>query len=126
MKSTEQIPPRAPANAVPPVPENVEDTALDFGFLADLALKAVSSDANCTTERVGDKLRLPLPITDTLLLHLYREKFIEIRGTGGYGRHRYGMLDRGWERAHRLLDGSGYIGPAPVSLAAYTSMSEAQ
>jgi hypothetical protein len=126
MKSTDLIPPRVPANAVPPVPESVEDTGLDFGFLADLALKAVSSDANCTTERVGDQLRLPLPITDTVLLHLYREKFIELRGAEGYGRHRYGMLDRGWERVHRLLDGCSYIGPAPVSLGAYTSMSEAQ
>jgi len=94
--------------------------------LADLTLKAVSSDANCTTERVAEKLGLPLPGTDTLLLHLYREKFIEIRGTEGYGRHRYGMLDRGWERAHRLFDVSSYTGPAPISLGAYTSMSEAQ
>jgi len=126
MKSTDRNPPSAAANVVPPVPENVEDTGLDFGFLADLTLKAVSSDANCTTERVAEKLGLPLPVTDTLLLHLYREKFIEIRGTEGYGRHRYGMLDRGWERAHRLFDVSSYTGPAPVSLGAYTSMSEAQ
>jgi len=126
MKSTDRKPPSAPANVVPPAPENVEDTGLDFGFLADLTLKAVSSDANCTTERVAEKLGLPLPVTDTLLLHLYREKFIEIRGTEGYGRHRYGMLDRGWERAHRLFDVSSYTGPAPVSLGAYTSMSEAQ
>lgn len=126
MKSTDRIPPSARANVVPPVPESIEDTGLDFGFLADLTLKAVSSDANCTTERVADKLGLPVPVTDTLLLHLYREKFIEIRGTEGYGRHRYGMLDRGWERAHRLFDVSSYMGPAPVSLGAYTSMSAAQ
>jgi hypothetical protein len=126
MKSTDRTAPPTPAKIVPPVPGSVEETELDFGFLADLTLKVVSSDANCTTERVADKLRLPPPVTETLLLHLYREKFIEVRGTEGYGRHRYGMLDRGWERAHRLLDVNSYIGPAPVSLGAYTSMSEAQ
>jgi energy-coupling factor transporter ATP-binding protein EcfA2 len=111
---------------VPPVPGTVEETDLEFGFLADLALKTVYADANCTTERVAEKLRLPMPVTDNCLVHLYREKFIEIRGTEGVGNRRYGMLDRGWERAHRLLDMSGYIGPAPVSLNAYTAMSQAQ
>ena len=32
------------------------------------------------------------------------------------------MLERGWQRADRLLDLNGYIGPAPVSLQAYTEM----
>ena len=39
---------------VPPVPLTVENTQLDFGFLADLALKTVYSDANCTTERAAE------------------------------------------------------------------------
>ena len=36
---------------IPPIPLKVESTSLDFGFLADLALKTVYADANCTTER---------------------------------------------------------------------------
>ena len=63
-----------------------------------------------------------MPVTEDLLQHLYREKFIEIRGLISYGNNRYGMLDRGWQRAQQLLDMNGYIGPAPVSLAAYTDM----
>jgi predicted ATPase with chaperone activity len=31
------------------------------------------------------------------------------------------MLDRGWERAQQLLSVNGYVGPAPVSLEAYTA-----
>jgi predicted ATPase with chaperone activity len=61
-------------------------------------------------------------ITENLLLHLYHEKFIEIRGRSKVQSNRYGILDRGWERAHRLLDLNGYIGPAPVSLEAYTEV----
>jgi len=63
-----------------------------------------------------------MPVTEDLLQHLYREKFIEIRGLISYGNNRYGMLDRGWQRAQQLLDMNGYIGPAPVSLPAYTEM----
>ena len=113
------------SKVVPPVPLTVEDTGLDPAFLADLTLKTVYADTDCATDRVAERLRLPLAVTETLLLHLYREKFIEIRGKTRSG-HRYGMLDRGWQRADRLLEVSGYIGPAPVSLGAYTAMSEAQ
>lgn len=106
----------------PPVPLKAENTQLDYGFLADLALKTVYADANCTTERAAQKLKLSMPVTEDLLQHLYREKFIEIRGLISFGNNRYGMLDRGWQRAQQLLDMNGYIGPAPVSLPAYTEM----
>ena len=107
---------------VPSIPLKVENTGLDFGFLADLALKTVYADANCTTERAAEKLKLAMPVTEELLQHLYREKFIEIRGLISYGNNRYGMLDRGWQRAQQLLAMNGYIGPAPVSLQAYSEM----
>lgn len=107
---------------IPLVPLKVEDTGLDFGFLADLTLKTVYADANCTTERAAERLKLALPVTQELLQHLYREKFVEVRGLVGYGNNRYGMLDRGWQRAQQLLEINGYIGPAPVSLQAYSDM----
>lgn len=111
------------SNAIlPTVPPELEDTGLDFGFLADLTLKTVYADTNCTTDRAAEKLKLPLSVTETILQHLYREKFVEIRGLVSFHNNRYAMLDRGWERAHRLLDVNGYIGPAPVSLQAYTEM----
>lgn len=105
----------------PVPPETADDTGLDFGYLADLALKIVHSDTNCTTERVAGKIKLPPSIAEALLQHLYREKFVEIRGLLNRNSHRYAMLDRGWERARQLLNVSGYVGPAPVSLEAYTT-----
>ena len=47
----------------PPVPLKAENTQLDYGFLADLALKTVYADANCTTERAAQKLKLSMPVT---------------------------------------------------------------
>jgi hypothetical protein len=106
----------------PDPPKTVEETQLDFGFLADLTLKVVYADANCSTARAAERLCLSGPMTETLLQHLYREKLVEIRGIESFQNHRYAMLDRGWQRADRLLDLNGYIGPAPVSLQAYTDM----
>ena len=121
MSKPETITTLDPGNG-PPVPLKVENTGLDFGFLADLTLKTVYADANCTTERAAEKLKLSLPVTQDLLQHLYHEKFVEIRGLVSYGNNRYGMLDRGWQRAQQLLEINAYIGPAPVSLQDYTDM----
>lgn len=110
------------ADIAPPVPLKAENTGLDFGFLADLTLKTVYADANCTTERAAEKLKLSVPVTQDLLQHLYREKFVEVRGLVSYGNNRYGLLDRGFQRAQQLLAINAYIGPTPVSLQAYTEM----
>jgi predicted ATPase with chaperone activity len=110
----------------PSTPATVEDSGLDFGFLADLALKIVYADTSCTTQRAAERLALPSAVVDTLLQHLYRERLIEIRETLAPQNRRYAMLDRGWDRVRRLLDLNSYIGAAPVSLAAYTAMVKLQ
>ena len=111
---------------LPAMPATVEDSGLDFGFLTDLALKTVYADTSCTTQRAAERLALPVGVVDTLLQHLYREHFIEIRETVTLQNRRYAMLDRGWERVRRLLDLNAYIGAAPVSLNAYTAMVNSQ
>jgi predicted ATPase with chaperone activity len=116
----DERPPADPLRPAPPA--TVEDSGLDFGFLADLALKTAYADTSCTTSRAAERLALPLPMVDLLLQHLYRERLIEIRETITAQNRRYAMLDRGWERVRRLLDLNAYIGAAPVSLDAYTAM----
>ncbi len=102
------------------MPETIDEAGLNPGFLADLALKTASSDTNCTSERMAEKLKLPMGITESVLQYLYKEKYIEIRERTGVQRHRYAMLDRGWDRVQRLLTMNGYIGPAPINLDSYT------
>jgi energy-coupling factor transporter ATP-binding protein EcfA2 len=107
--------------SAPIMPELPEEAGLDFGFLADLALKAVASDTNCTSERMADRLKLPMGITEAVLEYLYHEKYIDIRERTGVQRLRYGMLDRGWERSRRLFSLSGYMGAAPINLETYSA-----
>ena len=107
---------------MPIQPTTVEETQLDFSFLADLALKTAYADANCTTTRIAKQLCLSTPIARLLLEHLCNEKLLEIRGQISHMEYRYGILERGWHRANRLLDLSSYIGPAPVSLQSYATM----
>jgi predicted ATPase with chaperone activity len=111
---------------IPPPVDRVESSGLEYGFVADLTLKTVYADTNCSTERVANRLKLPMSVVEPILQHLYREKLLEIRGSVGFENHRYSLLDRGWERVQRMLDQNGYIGPAPVSLDAYTTMIQNQ
>jgi hypothetical protein len=105
----------------PMMPEIIEQTGLSTAFLADLALKIVSSGSDSTSERVAENLKLPMGISESLMQHLYREKYIDIRDRSGVQRNRYAMLDRGWDRVQRLLSLNGYIGPAPVTLEDYST-----
>ncbi|MGI8917325.1 MAG: hypothetical protein ACR2H6_01900, partial [Pyrinomonadaceae bacterium] len=110
----------------PPTPEEIADTDVATAFLCDLTLKHVATLAEPTTVNVADRLHLPRSLTEELLYHLYREKLIEMRLQSAVGATRYAMLDHGWERVSRLQSQSGYIGPAPVSLAEYTHMMRLQ
>jgi len=110
----------------PPVPESLEATGISFQFLADLALKTSATESALTTVTVADRMCLPAPLVEQLMQHLYREKLVEIRGREGFNNNRYALLDRGWDQLRRVMEISGYVGPTPVSLAAYSAMMRSQ
>src|SRR5574339_1311590 len=110
----------------PPMLEELGDAGVHEAFLCDLALKHVAMLPEPSTTLVADKMHLPRVLTEELLYHLYREKVIEMRLQSAVGSTRYAMLDHGWERVARLNSQSGYVGPAPVSLADYALMMRLQ
>jgi predicted ATPase with chaperone activity len=106
----------------PPLPERLEDLDVSPGFLADLALKIVSSQGENTTASVSARLGLGMVITEALLQRLVQEKLIEVTGMVSLSNHSYAMLERGWEKVEYLMRLSNYIGGAPVSLETYSKM----
>ncbi len=111
---------------IPPMPETMDATGLSFQFMADLALKNAGTESTITTQALADRMMLPLYLGEELMQHLYREKMVEIRGRISFNNNRYSVLDRGWDQINRLMDISGYVGPTPVSLAAYSAMIRSQ
>src|SRR5437879_13622286 len=59
---------------VPAFPEKLEDLDVNPAFLADLALKTVPLEAECTTATIAARLRLGLLITEALLQRLCRSE----------------------------------------------------
>jgi hypothetical protein len=110
----------------PPMLEELADSGIHEQFLCDLTLKHVAMLPEPSTTAVAERLHLPRVLTEELLYHVYREKLIEMRLQNAVGSTRYAMLDHGWERVARLQSQSGYLGPAPVSLADYTFMMRLQ
>ena len=88
----------------PPFLQTLEDLGVGPGFLADLALKTVSLDADCTTARVAQRLRAGVSLTNKLLEQLVEEKLIEKKGMVNLCNYRYGILERGWAKVDRLMD----------------------
>jgi hypothetical protein len=110
----------------PPALEELREADVAEGFLCDLALKHVAQMADPTTQSISEEMRLPRSLVEELLVHLSREKMIEVKGQVAVGATRYAMLERGWSRVARARELCGYVGPAPVSLRDYAHMMRLQ
>jgi hypothetical protein len=110
----------------PEVPMGIEDTGVSREVLADLLLKVACTVPQFTTEQAARQTHLPQPVVGEILEQFRIDQLLEVLGPAGPFGYRYGISQRGRDRATRLLDISTYIGPAPVSLEAYTAFLEWQ
>ncbi len=106
----------------PPALNSIEDTGLTKLNVADLVMKVLYFSGDLTGRMISEIVKLPYNgVLDGVVEFLKREKFLEIKGSGGLGEssYRYVISDRGSEKAREALERSHYAGPAPVSLQNY-------
>ncbi len=106
----------------PQASSNVEETGIGQEVLSDLSLKLGATVPRFTSEWAAEQLRLPLQLVETVLWHLKEDQLLEVLGQTGLLTYRYATTQRGRDYARHLLDVSGYVGPAPVSLESYSAM----
>lgn len=104
----------------PPAPGNARETGIDRDMIQGLILKLGYVSSQFSTEATAQKLHLPIPVVGELLEELRREALVEVLGSSGPLCYRYSLSQKGRDRAVRALEISGYLGPAPVSLEAYS------
>ena len=124
-------PPRPVAIEAPdpvaPRPRTLAETGLDLHFLAELLVKHLHAGGVLTLGQLSERLALAGSILETVLGFLRKESRVEILGGASGGAElRYALTDRGRNGALEGLLRSGYIGPAPVPLEAYTEVARAQ
>ena len=114
---------------LPANPTSISGTGLSIAFLADLAIKTMYSRGLTLGNEIAESLRLPfVGVIDKVLESLRMQRLIEVTGSVGIGKssYRYAISQGGREHARELLEQSEYVGPAPVTLEAYTQMVSAQ
>src|SRR5688572_9646711 len=117
---------RADGVTAPAAPRTFEETGLDAWILSDLTLKLLNTVPHLSTPAAADKLRLPAALVEKILWQLKEDQMVEILGQVDEVSYRYAITNRGREHAKRCMEVSGYVGAAPVSLHAYTTMIEWQ
>lgn len=106
----------------PAAPTDLRATGLDSLVVSHLVLKTAYTAPQFTTEWAARGLHLPQGVVGEVLEQLRSDSMLDILGASGPFGFRYAISGRGRERAARLMEISGYVGPAPVSLEDYTAM----
>lgn len=114
---------RLPDGGVAPKsPKTLAETGLNQQIISDLALKLGATVPRFTTEWAGEQLKLPGSLVGTVLHELQENHYLEILGQTGPSSYRYAITQLGRDTVKRLLEISGYVGPAPVSLDSYSAL----
>lgn len=114
------------AQFAPEAPTSLSQCGFDPEVLENLALKLAYAVPRFSTDWAARRLCLPLQLTAEILDKLRDERLVEVLGQAGPFSFQFAVTERGRERAARLLEISGYVGPAPVSLEDYTRELERQ
>lgn len=106
----------------PAAPQEIAAAGLDEATLTGLVLRFGNTVSQFTTDWIAKHLHLSISLARDVLDKLAYDGFVEQLWQTTQTSGRYKITDHGREHALRLADVCGYIGPAPVSLEAYSAM----
>jgi hypothetical protein len=101
---------------------NLEALDLDASIVEDLLLRRASTADRTTIGKMANDLCLHPNVVNQAFLSLRDRNFFEVLHLEGMGNYHFTLTDAGRERARVVFDRSGYVGPAPVTMATYTEI----
>lgn len=106
-----------------PVPVAILETGLSESLLEDLLSKTLLETAVADLDFLARATALSSPVLEQLLNSLRADGRLEIRAASSQsGGLRYTLTDSGRNYARQAFERSGYVGPAPLSLAHYQQL----
>jgi energy-coupling factor transporter ATP-binding protein EcfA2 len=115
------------AAILPRQPRTVSDTGLEPRLLCALVLKALDATGRAPLPLLAGKLRLSVSVLREVLHAMTADQQVEVAWSGDSDIDvQYQLTSIGQRAALACLDECRYVGPAPVTLAAYRSMVECQ
>jgi hypothetical protein len=116
-----------PAALLPRAARNVRDTGLEPRFVTELVVKAIHANGRILLSALAEQLRLSISVLREVLTGLIAEQQVESIWCGDSDIDvQYQLTGIGQRAAAEYLAQSRYVGPAPVTLAAYRSVVEHQ
>ena len=106
----------------PWAPETIAEAKLEDGTLTDLAVKLVYTINRFTPSWLGERLLVSPALTFEIVKQISSDGLIEETMMTSLGQPVYRLSERGRRHAERSIEVCGYVGPAPVSLEAYSAM----
>src|SRR5512143_2710425 len=107
---------------LPPPPQTVEETGINFLFLVELLCKILFLNGQMRLLEIAGHSKLTLSVLEPLLAFMRTERMCEIsRQSETETAVTYTLTELGRLRAQDFLRKSQYAGPAPVNLADYTA-----
>jgi predicted ATPase with chaperone activity len=112
----------------PAAPRSIQETGLEYVQVEDLLLKHALFLGEFKLAEICERIKLPFMVVEGVLDNLKKERLVEIKGATSYTSmaYQYQITDAGRSKCLKLLELSRYVGPAPVTLDAYTEMVEFQ
>jgi hypothetical protein len=115
-------------NSAPAIPASVAEAGISERNLLYLMLKFMHVEAAESVLDLANRLKLPRRLIQQLIEDAIHQRFIGATGASSdlALSTRYALTEAGRNAAREALDQSVYLGPAPVSLAAYQEQIEKQ
>lgn len=118
----------ATINSAPAIPTTVAEVGISERNLQYLMLKFMQIEACETVLELADRMKLPRRLIQQLIEDAIHQRFIGATGATSdlaLSTH-YALTEAGRNAAREALEQSLYLGPAPISLAAYREQIEKQ
>jgi hypothetical protein len=107
----------------PPAPRTLVETGLAVADLLNLTIKAMYSGGAETPSSMAEIIKLPFRLVQLIIEQAQDRKLLDVLGAAGnyaMAELRYSLTEKGKQWALDALTQNQYVGPAPVSLSAYT------
>jgi hypothetical protein len=110
----------------PRAPQTIAEARLEERALTDLAIKFAFTINRFAADWLCDRMRVAPALATDIVQELIGEGQIEETMMGSRERPIYRITERGRQQAARAMEVCAYLGPAPVSLDAYSAMTRWQ
>jgi hypothetical protein len=115
-------------NSAPAIPAEIADTGISERNLLYLLIKFMHIEACETVLELAERMKLPRRLIQELIREATHQRYVGATGATSdlaLSTH-YALTEAGRNAAREALDQSVYLGPAPVSLAAYQEQIQKQ